>query len=160
MTEGPWMLSEEAREWIYKNIPVGSTIVELGSGEGSRILSEKYTVYSIEHDKRWVGKYDKVNYIYAPLVDNSWYDVAVLIEELPQKCELIIVDGPPESRRRVLFEKFIDLFDKDAIILLDDIHRLHERFMFMRLGEGHRTKRFPGATMFDKMFGIIRRNKK
>ena len=46
-----------------------STIVELGSGNGTNRLVAEYTVYSIEDDEKWVGCCEGSNYIHAPLID-------------------------------------------------------------------------------------------
>jgi hypothetical protein len=50
-----WMLSEEALKWITDNIPFNSTIVELGSGFSTKILSRDYKIFSVEEDLKWVG---------------------------------------------------------------------------------------------------------
>ena len=76
-----WALPEEAFEWIIKNIPHGSTIVELGSGSGTKELVKFYNVFSVEQNIEWVGKEPKTNYIYAPLKD-GWYDESVF-DKLP-----------------------------------------------------------------------------
>jgi len=72
----PWSIDEVVYNWIINNIPAKSIILELGSGEATGLLSETYTMYSVEDKEIWVGKYNS-NYIYAPLV-NGWYDVEIL----------------------------------------------------------------------------------
>ena len=39
-----------------------------------------YSVFSIEHDQSWIGKYN-THYIYAP-IKNGWYDIEILKREL------------------------------------------------------------------------------
>ena len=46
-----WALSKEAFEWIDAHLEPRDHILELGSGHGSVILSEKYRVSSVEHDR-------------------------------------------------------------------------------------------------------------
>ena len=36
-----WMLPIEAFEWVEKNIPEGSTVLEFGSGDGSQRLADR-----------------------------------------------------------------------------------------------------------------------
>ena len=53
ISEG-WMLPKEVFDWINNNITAGF-ILEFGSGNGSKILSNKYDLISIEHDERWMN---------------------------------------------------------------------------------------------------------
>ena len=71
-----------------------STIVELGSGNGTNRLVSEYTVYSIEDDEKWGGYCEGSNYIHAPLInlDESeepirWYDPAILKNSLPESYD-------------------------------------------------------------------------
>ena len=56
--EMAWMMPERAFEWIEKNIPYGSTILEFGSGKGTERLALNYTIFSIEHNPEWINKYN------------------------------------------------------------------------------------------------------
>jgi len=121
---GGWSISSECAEKIGEVYPFG-TILELGSGEGTKFLSRFYDVYSIEHDENYVGKYDST-YIYAPIV-NGWYDVSRL-QDLPN-YGLLLIDGPPATIKadiRLKFLDHVDLFNLDAIIVLDDVQRAAE----------------------------------
>lgn len=120
-----WALPEEAFEWILKNIPQGSTILELGSGSGTKELVKFYKVYSVEQNFVWVGKEPKSNYIYAPLVD-GWYDEK-MFESLPKEYDLLIVDGPI-GKDRGNFVKFCERFN-DVPFLIDDTQRTIDREM-------------------------------
>jgi hypothetical protein len=65
-------------DWILANLEKGSTILELGSGETTIKMCEDYTVYSIEHDEKFVGLAEKSNYIHAPIKHYGsyrWYDI-------------------------------------------------------------------------------------
>jgi len=97
----------------------GQVILELGSGFGSFVLSEWFDVYCIEHNKKWMYKYDNIIYYYAPL-KNNWYDITF---ELPN-YNILIIDGPPGSYSRGFIQK--DLFNWNKTIVIDDVHRLNE----------------------------------
>lgn len=113
-------ITVEFYNWIISNIKLGSTILELGSGDAStQYLCEKYVLFSIENDKAFCGKY-KSNYIYAPLKD-GWYDVEIVKKEIPKKYDLIIVDGPRGPIARMGFYKHLDIFDVSVPIIIDDI---------------------------------------
>ena len=40
--------------WIKENLPHNSTILEFGSGTGTKELVKNYQVTSIEHSKEWL----------------------------------------------------------------------------------------------------------
>ena len=92
-TLGGWNISHQLYEWTVANLPPGRTILELGSGAGTALLARRWTVYSVEHDSRFVGRYDST-YIEAPIV-NGWYDADILRTALPSGYDLLLVDGPP-----------------------------------------------------------------
>ena len=128
-----WSISKQLFDHICTILPEGSTILELGSGWASGEFSKHYTVYSIEHDRYWLGKYD-TNYIYAP-IKNRWYDSNVLKKSLPVHYDLILVDGPPELIGREGFYTFLNLFDTSAIIIFDDIHRKKDRDLMIAVAQ-------------------------
>lgn len=125
-----WMLPEEAFRAIDGLIKPGDTILELGSGEGTDILLEKYVVHSVEHDPKWMGTFPKEKHtaIYAEL-DNGWYRRTTLELLLPESYDLLIVDGPVGSENRIKFLENFDLFRVDVPILIDDVHRALEMEM-------------------------------
>lgn len=116
-----WSISKELFDWIIKNVPIGKTILELGSGLGTKELVKHYKVYSVEHDKKWLGVVSGTNYIYAPLVD-GWYDVSILKDKLPKHYDVLLIDGPPQEKRGNIL-KHLPLFNLDVIIIVDDTHR-------------------------------------
>jgi hypothetical protein len=128
-----WMIPKEAIEWIFENIPKGSTILELGSGYGTEILSKSYKMYSIEQDKDLLNKFDS-NYIYAPISDGFYS--RDFLKNLPEKYDLIIIDGPTKSSggRLGLIDN-IDLFKLDCNILIDDVHREDELTLLIKISE-------------------------
>jgi len=153
----------EIIEWIRENVPKGSTILELGSGRGStQSLCHEYKMYSIEHDKKWLNRFDS-SYIYAPIKD-GFYDREVLKKELPTEYELILVDGPPrkidgKKIGRKGFGENLDLFNTDCIIIFDDSDRGREKNLIASVceqlgrsvtqykGHDHRGKRTCFAVM-------------
>lgn len=137
---GGWAFDIAVIKWIHAHIPVGSTILEFGSGAGTEILGKHYRIFSVEHDLRWVGKYDST-YIHAPLTGGrgkahrgGWYDIDILKRELPSEYDIILVDGPPAriaglgvGPGRGGFLTNFELFRHDVPILLDDTNRPEER---------------------------------
>lgn len=129
------------QEFIFKNVAKNKVILELGSGEGSSVLASRgWTIYSIEHSKDWMDKYDRVNYIYSPIKQHKeveglkgveWYNPDYL-QDLPDH-DVIIVDGPPGNYGRTGLYKYFNLFNKDAMWIFDDIHRQNERTLIHRI---------------------------
>lgn len=123
---GGWAICEGLFNWIRKNIPEGSTILEFGSGRGTIELTKYYKVYSVEQDSQWVGLAEKSNYIYAPIKD-GWYDIDILLAELPENYDLILVDGPKGSGNRSGLSSRWNNFNIDVPIIMDDTNRVNER---------------------------------
>jgi len=127
------VLSYEVFEWVLKNIPKGSRILEIGSGKSSKIFSILYQVDSIEHDSKYAGKYAEVKYIYAPIKDYGkylWYDTSKIKLGLAAKYSLILVDGPTDKTGREGFAINFDLFSKfNCPVLIDEINRKGEAKM-------------------------------
>ena len=113
-------------------------LVELGSGETSaHFVDVGLTVYSIEHDEEWIGKYKGVNYIYAPLVPiivtdfeyfkkmdckPEWYDIDKIVDQLPREYDALLLDGP-QRKYRVNFWYNAHLFRCDVPWFADDMNR-------------------------------------
>ena len=125
-----WMLPTETLNWIQKNIPKGSKILEFGSGHGSHTLSQDYQLWSIEHDVDWIGICDS-NYILAKICDNpistengelGWYDPE-LFSQIPDDFELIIIDGPPGSIGRAGILNHLKDMPSTTWIMIDDSDR-------------------------------------
>ena len=125
MTTGHEMCGE-IHDWIISNISKGSTILEIGSGKGTkRLIDNGFTVYSIEHSKKWMDRYGS-NYIYAPIKD-GWYDVKAIEKGIPEHYDLLLVDGPiwknSKNIGRIHLVKYLDLFNTDCCMIFDDFHR-------------------------------------
>lgn len=136
-----WAIPREAFEWIYENLPHGSTILELGSGNGTKELVKYYNVVSIEENEKWVDVVPESKYIYAPLmrypyVNNHsccWYDESCLLE-LPDNYDLLIIDGPVGNNRGN-FIHFMDYFKKDVPYVIDDTNRGGDKEMALKVAE-------------------------
>lgn len=130
---GDFSISQEHLEWLTERLPEGSTILELGSGDGTAFLCERWKVHSVEHDHRFVGMHPS-RYIYAPIVD-GWYNPRVLRRELPSEYDLLLVDGPPGRIGRRSLLDHLALFRDDVPFLVDDTHRAQERRLARKLAD-------------------------
>lgn len=155
-TINAWVLPSEAIEWVNKNIPENSIILELGSGFGTKLLSEWFNMVSIEHNQEWLNKY-KSKYIYAPL-KNGFYDRDIIKGKLTDEYSLFIIDGPPEATGgRLGLLKNLDLFNLNCYILIDDINRDDDYKLFEELIKIlNREYEIFENKEFGKKFGIIK----
>jgi len=143
---GGWSIQESCYNFITSILPEGSTILELGSGAGTGYLSQHYQMYSIENYPEWLNRYNSI-YIFAPIkmYNNEWappdlpgeggkpqigwYDVEAIKNGLPEKYDLILVDGPNGTFGRGGFLKHLDLFNTEVPIIFDDINREERHLM-------------------------------
>jgi hypothetical protein len=163
---GKWSISGELYDFIRKVLPRGSTILELGSGYGSSKLAEGYTVYSVEHDDNFMNQYfsTSLNYIYAPLKKHKavknhsgdvWYDAKVLGHKLQGlKYDLLLVDGPPESRAGFV-KYFEDLFDTSVIIVFDDVNRRRDNKVMNSIAAKLKVPYVTYGAGTEKLFGVV-----
>ena len=150
---GGWAISKEMFDWIVKNFPENSVILELGSGTGTKELVKKYRVYSVEHDETWVGFEPKSNYIFSPLV-TGWYDTEILKKEIPQDYDLLIVDGPPGDLRKNIL-KNLNFFKKDITIIIDDTNRKIDSDMALKIATNFK-KQIINIESENKKFSILK----
>ena len=135
---GSYSVDRELIDQMLKLVPSG-TLLELGSGRATAVFAKYYKVYSVEENSEWLNKYNST-YIYAP-IKKGWYDTDVLKKELPKNYDVILIDGPtsPENlgRQKIRHEflKNINLFNTDAIIFVDDIHREAEASLLNSLSK-------------------------
>lgn len=153
---GTWSIDKKLFDYIRNTLSDGSTILELGSGWVSGEFSKYYTVYSIEHDARWLNRYN-THYIYAPIV-HGWYSVEILQNELPEEYDLILVDGPTGKIGRGGFFTHLDLFRTDVPIIFDDVNRYHEHELMINVA----IKLQRSYTIFSvaggKQFGVLQKS--
>ena len=89
-----WSITVPVFEWILANIPTDSTVLEIGSGNGTKELCKYYKVFTIEENKKWLN-IAPAHYIYAPIEPLSqkvphsvgWYNES-LFQELPKDSGL------------------------------------------------------------------------
>ena len=141
-----WMMPMAIHTWLSENIKEGSTILEFGSGHGSIELAKRYDLISIEHDKQWIG-ISESRYVHAPITDNpisqennqvGWYEttsITEIVQEIP--ISVFIIDGPPGDIGRHGILSIIDSLPKDAVFIIDDIHRNAEADLFQKLSQWH-----------------------
>ena len=148
-----WMLPNAAFEWIEKTLDKSSTILEFGSGDGSQRLSRRYELWSVEHDEAWIGK-TKSNYVHAAIEENpvstahgemGWYDPSFL-SKIPQKVDLIIVDGPVGTIGRTGLLHHLEALPEFRYILVDDTDRPEEQALSVALTEKLGLKRKENVT--------------
>lgn len=134
-------LSDKCQQFVTTLAPAGSTVLELGSGFGTKVLVKSFTVYSVEQSAQWVGHCPESNYIYAPIV-NGWYDRNVLAEQLPKEYDILIIDGPGGTGRSKFLDN-LDLFPllNQVPIIVDDANRPEEKELLEGLSK-HLNKPF------------------
>jgi hypothetical protein len=115
-------ISEEMYAWLEENLPEGSTILEFGSGTGTIELTKRYTVYSVEQSKEYVGVAPLSTYIHAPLKD-GWYDAEIVFDNIPKEYDLLLIDGPGGSNYRNNISKYWDRLNLEVPMIFDDTHR-------------------------------------
>ncbi len=129
-----FMLPEKVFIMIEERIQRGATIIELGSGDGTKKLAENYDITSIEHDENWASILENTH-IYAPIVKNEissslgeegWYDIVETDERIPNEIDLLLIDGPPGwiGRSGILNQAW--LIHRSKEILIDDTDRSAE----------------------------------
>ena len=160
---GGMAISQELYKYINDTLPKGSTILELGSGFGTGELAKTFTMFSIEHDKAWVNKFNST-YIYAtikqytdqeiPYGRPNWYDIEVLKKEMPESYDLILIDGPLGKIGREGFHGFLNLFNTEAVMIFDDIGRDGERILMEKVAEALQ-KDYKKYGTGPKAFGVI-----
>ncbi len=155
---GGMSIDKELFDFIRSTLPEGKVLLELGSGWTSGQFSQYYTVYSIEHNFWWLGKYN-TNYIHVP-IKNKWYNPDILRKKIPDNYDLILVDGPPgfsgSATNRHGFYTYLDLFKTDLTIIFDDVDRKAEYELMIRVGQKlQRNIVILNSDKSHKKFGVI-----
>ena len=120
-----WSIPKECFDKIVEILPFGSTILEIGSGNSTYILSLFYKVISVESNKEWLNKFDSTYYhIEEQEVDSKefgktlWLNPDKVIKMLDNlEYDLLIVDA---GGRRIGIYDYIDYFKTDIPIIFDD----------------------------------------
>jgi len=147
-------LREPMIESIISELEKGKTILEFGSGKGTRALIELgYKVFSIEESEDYWDLYHD-NYLHCPLVGDSYENRCYPTEEVFNfasniEYDAILVDGPANGNRCNLITLFSLLRTDNVIIFVDDIERSSDRQFFNAIKEGREFQDF-------ERYGVIK----
>lgn len=122
-----WSITKECFDKIVEILPFGSTILEIGSGKSTELLSKFYKMISLESSKKWMNKFNS-DYRYIPTKkmrcgvfgDTIWLDKEILTNELKKidnKYDLLLVDAGGD---RIGIYDNIELFKTTIPIIFDD----------------------------------------
>ena len=159
-----WSIGKELFLKLTDILPIGSTILELGSGNGTGKLIKLYNVISIEENEQYCDVYNSV-YIHVPVVpvlgmyelfpnDTIWYDNNILEQQLKEVTyyDCILIDGPKGYRGGFYYNR--NLFNLNTLIIFDDVHDIfHYTLMTLISKEINRPFTIYNDDM--KKFGII-----
>lgn len=140
-----WMAPSSLFEDIEKRVPFFGVIVEMGSGHGTDRLQQNYSVTSFEHDPVWAARSPSDCFL-APIVANQhaesagqvgWYDLNMVIPNLPNEIAAVLIDGPPGDIGRMGFLSVLNRIPSHVPIYVDDVHREAEKDLLTRI---HKTR--------------------
>lgn len=141
-------------DYILNNFPKGSSMLEFGSGENTKLFTKKFKVTSIEHDKNYIGLAKNSNYIYAP-IKNGWFDISKLDSLKNKKFDIILVDAPPSDIGRIGLLYNLHYFNWDAVIIFDDTNRTNEAMVCANFVVRFRPKNITLFKGLKKHFTVI-----
>lgn len=160
---------------LFKFLPNGKTILELGTGYGTVELAKHWNVLSVEHNASWHQGVSEL--IRVPLISASsnidrgirsfwkrfpeasqWYDPTILAKKLEGKeYDAIIVDGPPGGAKRSAMWWYYDkIFDTSVPVIVDDIHRRYDWQVASQIARIKNVLRFEVVNVNSKMFAVIK----
>jgi len=121
LNENRWQIAEGLFFSLVFACPNGGTILELGSGNTTKMLSQFHNVISIEHDPAWLKTNNKPeNYIHVPLVDD-FYDFGPVADRIRGlKYDVLFIDGPNSEIRTEGFARWMHIFNKNVPWFFDD----------------------------------------
>lgn len=159
-----WAIAEKTLDTIRQTCKSG-TILEFGSGVGTRRLAATFEVISFEHDSDWLIYKDpphkRIWQVHAPII-NGWYDYkqinwslrhyelcqigafAVDFEDSPNTYYVprsaiagVLIDGPPHLIGRLGILNHLDDLKPflNCPIFVDDTNREADMILAARLGE-------------------------
>jgi Methyltransferase domain len=157
---GGWAIAGDlARRYVSTVLDTRpSAVIEVGSGLSTILCAMALElnggegkVYALEHEEHWMaltmkalaqqGVLHRAKILHAPLVETKieseqwmWYDLEAIV--LPDRAEILLVDGPPQSTgdlaRYPALPLLIDRLSSDAMIFLDDGIRPDEQRVLER----------------------------
>lgn len=137
----PIEISLKIVEAFLEFLPVGSTILELGTGIGTQTLTKYFKVLSVENKPIWHTGHSELIHVPRKELDipsrsfsrlfplaSFWYDPEVLKEKLKDKTyDAILVDGPSTERERAgMWWYYGALFDTSVPVIVDDVQRHYD----------------------------------
>lgn len=123
-----YALSRELFAWLIDHFNGGETIVELGSGTGTKELRKFFDVFSVESDLTYVGRQNGPC-IYAPVNRiTGWYHPG-LFKFLPKSYQVFVIDGPKGSKARKGILDHCDKICDEAYVVIDDTHRTEDLYL-------------------------------
>jgi hypothetical protein len=172
----PYAMDAPYAENVLTQVDRGArSIVELGSGHSTVLIAERLEarggegrVVALDHmetyaarTREWIrerGLEHRATVVHAPIADveldgelRPWYSVEAATGELPERIDLLLVDGPPgrlgpEARWPAL-PVLEDRLAAGAVILMDDGDRAEETRVAMRWHErlGGKMRYLPGG---------------
>jgi len=154
-------ISSSVVDAILEFLPKGKTILELGTGEGTKLLAEHWKVISVENNPAWHLGVSEL--LHVPLwgIENTvprdnvefwekfpeasrWYNPVILKEKLTGvKYDVILIDGPMGGPRRVgMWWHYASLFDTSVPVIVDDVHREYDWLVAAKIAEIKGVKDF------------------
>jgi hypothetical protein len=134
-----WSINSECLDKIVEILEFGKTILELGSGSSTKILSKFYNMISVEDDSTYLNLHNS-HYIHINTMEGNGYDFNSLHNSIKDmNYDLLIIDGPNNGRDNVI--NYIDIFKKDIPIIWDDA-QVYEKYaiqMSEKLGKEYKT---------------------
>lgn len=116
-------IEESLFKFILSICPLGSKVLEFGGGDVSTVaLGNKYDLYTVEQDRKWMKHYNLTNYIYADIID-GWYNIDILKKSFPNNIDLCLIDGPLGEGNRNGILKNLDLLNNVKKIIVHDTYR-------------------------------------
>lgn len=136
-----WSINVECFEKIVEILDFGKTILELGSGKSTQILSNFYNMISVEDNEEFLNKYNS-NYISVRSETGATggYDFAELKDKLGGiEYDLLIIDGPNDNREKII--DYINDFNTDVPIIFDDtqVYEEHAIALSNKIGKKYET---------------------
>ena len=156
MTWGGWSIEREVFDFMVETLPRDALVVELGSGAASIELAKQFRLVSYEHDLQFVANAQppRWNIHHAQLVSDGWYDSSVVAATIPKSYSALLIDGPPTGARRLKMLNHLDLFDWEALVIIDDLHRGEEKQLASKLA-AHVGRELRLVKCRQKSFGVL-----
>lgn len=162
-----WSIGKHTFKKLTEVLPKGSTVLEFGSGAGTGLLSNFYSMKSIEADTEYINKY-KSTYFHVPIKnvtpgtypdfpeDPYWFDAYALAKQISAigHYDCIIVDGPKGYRGGLYYNH--RLFDfKNKVAIFDDVHAGDHRKLMEMIAKDVGRNYIIYNDDFGKQFGML-----